>query len=403
MKKANLFLSTMLIAALSAVSATAAPKYSITEIPTLGGLNASASGVNERGQVIGTSDVTFFSNGVNPIYHPFPYSNGVILDLGTLGATNAWAAAINSRGQVAGYTRTLNGYEEAFVYTTGALTALGDLGAGMSQANAINDNGDVVGMSYPQPQIWQAFYYTKGSLSAIGPQLMSSDAIAINNAGQIAGNLNLIDSRYGSAQSNAFQSAKGGAPVLLGCISENPCDNGHASVAYAMNQRGQITGGASGAGYFHAFRWTSGTMTDLGAFDSRGYSIGYAINIKGDVTGYSNKYPGSHAFLYTSGTLKDLGTLGGSDSAGLALNSSSEVVGYSRITDNNVALPNHAFLYSNGITYDLNNLIDPKSNLKSSVTLIAATGITDSGYIIAGGYNSTNGSYRAYLLKKIEK
>ena len=77
---------------------------------------------------------------------------------------------------------------------------------------------------------------------------------------------------------------------------------GLASEGLRINDAGQVLGRSqTAAGEFHAFLWTSGTMSDLGAFYPRD------VNNAGQVVGFAN----SHAVSWKEGQLTDLGTLGG--------------------------------------------------------------------------------------------
>ena len=89
--------------------------------------------------------------------------------------------------------------------------------------------------------------------------------------------------------------------------------------------------------------------------------------------------------------MSDLGTLGGSYSAGNAINTSGQVTGFS-LTTGNTAL--HAFLYTaaNGMV-DLNTLLPSGSGW----TLISAFAINDAGQITGSGTNPSGFSH-AFLL-----
>jgi probable HAF family extracellular repeat protein len=58
------------------------------------------------------------------------------------------------------------------------------------------------------------------------------------------------------------------------------------------------------------FRWTAGTMADLGTFSATAMSEATAVNRGGDVVGGSS----GHALLVHNGTMTDLGTLGSTQS-----------------------------------------------------------------------------------------
>jgi probable HAF family extracellular repeat protein len=72
---------------------------------TLGGPDSNACGINEAGQVVGYSDITGSSDSHS---HAFIYSRAKLLDLNNLVAPNSgWilysATGINDRGQIVGY------------------------------------------------------------------------------------------------------------------------------------------------------------------------------------------------------------------------------------------------------------------------------------------------------------
>src|SRR5262249_5350173 len=75
---------------------------------------------------------------------------------------------------------------------------------------------------------------------------------------------------------------------------------GNVSEASAINNSGQITGHAETLKEDHAFRYSDGTMTDIGALLSGGlpFSYGYSINDAGHVVGeaYGNNSSIPNAF-----------------------------------------------------------------------------------------------------------
>lgn len=58
--------------------------YRLTDLGTLGGSSSSAFGINDTGQVVGSSAIAG-----DAVQHAFLYSNGSMADLGTLGGANS--------------------------------------------------------------------------------------------------------------------------------------------------------------------------------------------------------------------------------------------------------------------------------------------------------------------------
>jgi probable HAF family extracellular repeat protein len=118
---------------------------------TLGGTNSTIYGINNAGQVVGTSEI---SGGYYT--HAFLYNNGQRLDLGTLGDTSQ-ANQINNNGQIVGLTDGVfddGSFTHAALWTINAdgtvtLTDLNGLvqgsGWSLAEATGINDKGQIVG------------------------------------------------------------------------------------------------------------------------------------------------------------------------------------------------------------------------------------------------------------------
>ena len=74
-----------------------------------------------------------------------------MVDLGTLpGSSASWAYGVNDRGQVVGSSYVPGGfYPHAVLWDHGTITDLGTLPGGtQSEARAISDRGRIVGQSY---------------------------------------------------------------------------------------------------------------------------------------------------------------------------------------------------------------------------------------------------------------
>jgi probable HAF family extracellular repeat protein len=143
-----------------------------------------------------------------------------------------------------------------------------------------------------------------------------------------------------------------GPIVKIGTLFE-----GGDSVAYSINNRGDVVGYAQAPTYSdHAFLYSHGVLRDLGTAtgDPRDMSYAAAINSAGMITGASQIAGGAeHAILYFQGRWTDLGTLGGPRSWGESLNDHGDVVGNS---DTSTANTMHAFLWRQGKMMDLGTL-----------------------------------------------
>ncbi len=125
-------------------------------------------------------------------------------------------------------------------------------------------------------------------------------------------------------------------------------------------------------------------MRDIGLAGSNW--VAAAINDNSEIVGYD----GTNAFLYANGSVTDLGMLKGFHTQAFGINSKKEVVGNSK------APGNHGFLYSNGLMYDLNDLLIPGSGW----VIQDAVGINDAGQIAATGTDPA-GLADAFLLNPI--
>jgi probable HAF family extracellular repeat protein len=90
----------VLIAALLLARAPVTALGTIIDLGTLGGRHGSARGINERGQVVGSSEVPAGES------HAFLWDKGHMIDLGTLDGWESFAWAVNNRGQIAGFSHT---------------------------------------------------------------------------------------------------------------------------------------------------------------------------------------------------------------------------------------------------------------------------------------------------------
>lgn len=171
------------------------------DLGTLGGPDALATYVNERGQVAGVSytSATPSASGF-PVMDPFLWTmeDGMI-DLGSLGGTSGGPNALNNRGQVIG-SSNLAGDQDShpFLWDDGKLVDLftGAVGGNPVSANAINDTGEIVGQAIFSNQFFHAYLWRNGAATDLGtlPGDCFSEAFAINSRGQVVGRSVACDS-----------------------------------------------------------------------------------------------------------------------------------------------------------------------------------------------------------------
>jgi probable HAF family extracellular repeat protein len=215
----------------------------IFDLGDLGGPGAIPLFVNNRGQVAGTSFTSSTPGplGIPPL-EPFLWQDGVMTSLGTLGGTQGVAAKATNQGQVVGDSDREGDVaveQHGFSWRGGVLTDLGTLGGTFSTAKWVNESGEVVGFASTAEGTFRAFRWKNGHMRN------------------------------------------------LGSIENDLC-----SVAWSINEAGQIVGGSDPQCDFSAERaslWENGHVFDLNAFvpsDSTLYLLeADFINDRGDITG----------------------------------------------------------------------------------------------------------------------
>lgn len=215
----------------------------------------------------------------------------------------------------------------------------------------------------------------------------------------------------GASENGVFDTA-GGFPSVVavrwkhGSIQELGSLGGAESVAFAVNNAGQITGGAantipdnnqgaifsSGATQVHTFLWQNGTMQDLGTLGGPD-SQAFYINQRGEIAGLSTTnsipnettgIPSVDPFVWKSGHMIDLGTLGGTFGAPGAINNRGEVAGFSNLAED---IATHAFLWQRGRMTDLGTLGGDTS---------VGNWINDAGQAV-GTADLADGSHHAFV------
>ncbi len=147
------------------------PDGTMQELPPLPGDSTSAAvAINDVGQVVGISGDCFVAVGNSSARHAVLWQNGVPTDLGNIGG-DAWntPTAINNAGTIVGFANTAPGLArtyEAFIWTqSGGMKSLGKLqGDVRSAAFGINEKGDKIVGDSSNGVVPQAILWQYGKL-----------------------------------------------------------------------------------------------------------------------------------------------------------------------------------------------------------------------------------------------
>jgi probable HAF family extracellular repeat protein len=259
-------------------------------------------------------------------------------------------------------------------------------------ATGLNDRDQVVGMSGPDPDgKYCAVLWERGMLHNLGtlPGDLGSQAYLINNAGMVVGDSYSWNAELETLVTIAVYWNPGKSFPLP------PLHDGTVSVAWGVNDRGQIVGQSGDDEHFHTVLWSTSPkagVVDLGTLGGDSSSPN-AINNHGEVVGTAQTAGGDwHSALWDKSGITDLGNFG-DDPFGCAwaLNNCGQIVGFSGVdySDGSTA---HALLWENGTMINLQDQIPGDSGW----VLRQALGINDQGQI--AGFGQFNGKMRAFLL-----
>ncbi len=260
-----------------------------TDLGSISG-NSVAFGVNDQGQIVGASDSGPLQTAM--LWHDGAWTD-LGADMGAVGSSVAWA--INDAGLVAGQASLNGGFSKGFVWNgPGTGSAQGTAQGYQGGANkGVNDAGTVVGHGFffgDPDMAMMGVPDGNGGYDEfeIGPTgYVFSIATDINDAGTIVGFANDGNGPWNAA---IFTLDRDNPVLSLGTLPEL-----ETSEAYAINQAGVVVGSAWDEDFLlepRAWAYYDGAMHDLndslepGQTDWLVLLSAQAINDNNDIVGY---------------------------------------------------------------------------------------------------------------------
>lgn len=248
-----------------------------------------ASDINNFGQVVGKFPSTSgqIPDGHTKAGHAFIWDEITGLqDLGVLGGYFSSASGINDKGQVVGTTNINEGGSHAFIWdSTNGMKDIGTFG-GNSEANSINAKAEVVGGSYDVNSIPHAFIWdeTNGMRQLSNSLGNAGSALDINNYSQVVGVYEHPD--ISGTRGFVWDSRNG--MMDIGTLADGP------TVARSINDFGEIVGASrlEAVDSSHAILYKNHVLYDLNYLipQNTGWVLedAYDINSVGQIVGYGS-------------------------------------------------------------------------------------------------------------------
>lgn len=293
----------------------------LTDLGTLGGANSNVPwpGQNDLGMIVGISETdkvdtlhedwscaSFFPATGN-VCRGFVWEDGRMHALPTFGGINGFATGVNNRGQIVGWAETkipdptcnkpqILQFRAAIWEGRGREREMYELrplhGDSTSAATAINDRGQVVGISgdcdvaVGEFSARHAVLWEHGRATRIGDLggVAWNTPMDINEEGDVVGFSDPPGDADGSFIAHAFFWTKRGGIQDLGMLTGDA-----TSQALAINSHREIVGESCGDVACRAVMWKNGRIYDLNALMGAGFADSLAsaqdINEEGVITG----------------------------------------------------------------------------------------------------------------------
>jgi probable HAF family extracellular repeat protein len=292
----------------------------LTDLGTLGGASSNVvwPGQNDRGAIVGISETdkpdslhedwscSSFLPATGNVCRGFVWEEGRMRALPTFGGTNGFATGVNDRGEVVGWAETkvhdptckapdhvLQFRAAIWNVRTHEMRQLRPLyGDSTSAATAINDEGQAVGISGDcdvdagEFSARHAVMWDHGRVMRIGDLggVAWNTPMDINEAGDVVGFSDPPGDAEGSFIAHAFFWSRRAGVKDLGLL---PGDA--TSQALGINSRRQIVGESCSDVACRAVLWENGRMYDLNPLMGSGFADSLAsaqdINDDGVITG----------------------------------------------------------------------------------------------------------------------
>ena len=344
--------------------------------------------------------------------YPNPQYRYRITYLGTLGGDASEAFGINNKGEVVGTSTTPRGDIHGYIWTP--LSGMKDMGTQKGRDESfvydINDQGIAIGRPTTSEARSVGYLWTAGERVFkpldVSPHRVGQP-IGITDAGTISGWVGSAKERLACVWSAT------GERSLIKTLG------GTSSEAWAINKHGQIAGWSRVAGSSEEYPFLLDPKIGIKNLIPIGSASGRALDMNdlGQVVGDLKHGPNDTlAFLYRDGVLTSLGSMRrGTGTVPWAINNKTQVVGRDFVLGDGwrpnldymvkdglklLGIPprenSRAFLWEEGDLLDLNDL----APVRSGWHLASANDINDSGQIV--GYALFRGLPRAFLLTPLK-